>query len=134
LVTGPSSDDLHVSRVGERTVLECAGFETDAAQVWIRRDRNGGVLRHLALADATRLIANGQLVLVADGLEAISFSFQPDGIRGTLECAGEFRLRLRAPGFTRARLADQEIKVQHDGEFAEIVSHANGLLQLSLTR
>jgi hypothetical protein len=132
LLSGPSGDDLHVSRVGDKTVLECAGFETDAAQAWIRRDKQGGALRRLALADATRLAVNGTTLLAADGLRAVSLSFQPDGIRGCLLCAGSFRLGVSAPGFTHARLADEAVTVKHDGSLAVIVGSADGILPFSL--
>jgi hypothetical protein len=123
-----------VSRLGERTPLECAGIETDAAQLWIRRDKGSGAVRKVALADATRLTASKRPLLAADGIRAVNLSFQPDGIRGWLECAGDFRLRVLAAGFTRARLDGRKIAIRHDGEIAVIVGRAEGLLHLSLTR
>lgn len=134
LLAGPAGDDLHVSRLGESIVLECAGLETDAAQAWIRRDKSDGQVRRLALAGASRLTTSGKTLLFADGLKAISLSFGPDRLHGTLECDGEFRLRVLAPGLTRARLADQEITVQREGELTVIRGRADGVSELSLMR
>jgi len=134
LLTGPSGDDLHLSRLGKRMLLECSGVETDAGQLWVRRDKDGGPVRKLALTDSSRLVVNGKALLAAEGLKAISLSFQDDGIHGCLECDGEFRLRLLAPGFKRAKLADKRIAIQHEGELAVIASRADGLVQFSLMR
>jgi len=133
-LTGPSGEDLHVSRLGEQTPFTCSGIETDAAQAWIRRDKDGGSVRKLALTDASYLIVNGKVSLVAHGPKAISMTIGDDDIRGWLDCTGQFRLHLHAPGFTRAKLADKQIALQHGGQFADIAGRADGVLQFSLTR
>ena len=130
VVSDGADQDLHLCRFGAPVILQCAGVETDAAQLWLRRAGARGTVVRAALAGGSRLVVEGTPLVTCEGVCGIALVWGGDGVRGHVEGAGPIRIRLWAPDCRSAIIGNQEAFAHRHGDFLEIAGHCAGVEEI----